>query len=199
MEINKISLNSVNKDLAAQDKTYKLECEGDNCYLVEVDTDDEESSIVLEEAKDEKEPQETSATKSEDNEKTVVDLNKDNFEDEVRNQKGTTYVVVCGDLCSRCKAFDPILEQVAQNLGDKANFTSLILPYEEGSKSEEYKLYKALKKDMNYYKGGEYPIIIKCVDGVAKEICDLGAISRIYRKADKMTQWFEERIEERKS
>ena len=117
----------------------------------------------------------------------IVNLNKS--DKELRNQKGTSYVIACGDGCGRCKAFEPVAEAVNKSLGTEATFFSMN-PDKAGN------LYHTLKKEAgakNQSYG--YPIIIKCVDGKATEFYSYSDISKIYKDKDKMTDWFSDKIE----
>ena len=117
----------------------------------------------------------------------IVNLNKS--DSELRNQKGTSYVIACGSGCGRCKAFEPVAEAVNKALGTDATFFSMN-PEKAGS------LYQTLKKEAGAKnKSYGYPIIIKCVDGKATEFYSYSDIGNIYKDKDKMTDWFSDKIE----
>ena len=184
-----------------QSNNYKIECSGDECYMVLPDEADEDTALVLENSTDKtveekKISAEKVSTTTAAKEKTdVITLSdKENLSD-LRTQKGTTFVVVCGDKCGRCKSFEKILGNINNNINDKATIAHLTIPYGVSS-STENEIYKELKKESNE-KGGShgYPIIIKMVDGKATEFYDYSDYSGIYTKEDKMTSWLENKIE----
>ena len=116
----------------------------------------------------------------------IINLNKS--DEELRNQKGVSYVIACGSGCGRCKAFEPVAKAVNENLGTEATFFSMN-PEKAGS------LYYSLKKEAgakNQSYG--YPIIIKCVDGKATEFYSYADVKNIYTNKDKMTDWFSSKI-----
>ncbi|MBQ7450266.1 hypothetical protein IJS77_02520 [bacterium] len=119
----------------------------------------------------------------------VVTLTSDNAESDLRKQSGTSYVVVCGSGCGRCKQFEPVLESVNNTLGSNATFYSL-------NYGEQKDLFKTLKKEsganMNMSYG--FPIVIKMVDGKATDFYSYSDIKNIYTDESKMTEWFSSKI-----
>ena len=55
----------------------------------------------------------------------MVDLTKDNFEEEVLKAEGTVLVDFYGDGCVPCQALMPTVHGFADKYGDKMKFTSL--------------------------------------------------------------------------
>lgn len=55
----------------------------------------------------------------------MLELNKDNFEEEVLNSEGFTLVDFWGDSCEPCKALMPDVEALSEMYGDKIKFTKL--------------------------------------------------------------------------
>ena len=121
--------------------------------------------------------------------KEIVKLTKDNIESDLRNQKGTSYVVACIGGCVTCLNFEPVFKSVNEALGSKATFYSINpIEYED--------TYMTLKKEsgIDATKSYGYPIIIKCVDGQAKEFYSYDDISSIYTDEEKMKEWFANKI-----
>jgi thioredoxin 1 len=50
---------------------------------------------------------------------TILDVNLDNFQAEVKNHKGPVLVDFWAPWCAPCHMMTPILEQVAAEMGDK--------------------------------------------------------------------------------
>ena len=113
--------------------------------------------------------------------------------DDVRDLKGTTYVVVCGSNCSRCTKFEPTLQELANELGDKANFMKLntsndkerfrweLVHEAEGGKSKRSSL--------------GFPAIIKVVDGKAVEVLDYHDLGKTVYDTAEMTKLLDSKIE----
>lgn len=202
MEIKKVSSNPLSKDAVVTDKNMKLECVGDECYLVDIpESKDEDTTLVLENpenTKAETEPKAStiSETKSTETGKkskktTVVKLTTSNFNKETRNQEGTTFVIVGGPACGRCKLFAPIVKKVNEELGDKAKFTSFTL-----SDNKDLTLFRKLKEETkNNSKSLGYPIVIKMVNGKATELYSYSDYSNKYTNEKKMISWFKNKIE----
>ncbi len=55
----------------------------------------------------------------------MLELNKDNFEEEVLKSEGFTLVDFWGDSCEPCKALMPDVEALSEMYGDKIKFTKL--------------------------------------------------------------------------
>ncbi|MBV1758844.1 MAG: thioredoxin [Dethiosulfatibacter sp.] len=55
----------------------------------------------------------------------MLELNKDNFEEEVLKSDGFTLVDFWGDSCEPCKALMPDIEALSEMYGDKIKFTKL--------------------------------------------------------------------------
>lgn len=55
----------------------------------------------------------------------MLELDKDNFEDEVLKSEGYTLVDFWGDSCEPCKALMPDVEALADMYGDKIKFAKL--------------------------------------------------------------------------
>ncbi|PKM70713.1 MAG: thiol reductase thioredoxin [Firmicutes bacterium HGW-Firmicutes-18] len=55
----------------------------------------------------------------------MLELNKDNFEEEVLQSEGFTLVDFWGDSCEPCKALMPDVEALADMYGDKIKFAKL--------------------------------------------------------------------------
>ncbi|MDP3386970.1 MAG: thioredoxin domain-containing protein [Eubacteriales bacterium] len=55
----------------------------------------------------------------------MLELNKDNFEEEVLKSEGVTLVDFWGDSCEPCKALMPDVEVLADMYGDKIKFAKL--------------------------------------------------------------------------
>jgi thioredoxin 1 len=55
----------------------------------------------------------------------MLELNKDNFEEEVLKSEGFTLVDFWGDSCEPCKALMPDVEALADMYGDKIKFAKL--------------------------------------------------------------------------
>lgn len=55
----------------------------------------------------------------------MVDLTKENFEEEVLQAEGTVFVDYYGDGCVPCQALMPFVHSLADKYGDKLKFTSL--------------------------------------------------------------------------
>lgn len=55
----------------------------------------------------------------------MIELNKENFEEEVLNAEGYVLVDFWGPTCEPCKALMPHVEAYAEKYGDKIKFTSL--------------------------------------------------------------------------
>ena len=55
----------------------------------------------------------------------MVDLTKENFEEEVLKAEGTVLVDFYGDGCVPCQALMPHIHAMADTYGDKIKFTSL--------------------------------------------------------------------------
>ena len=128
----------------------------------------------------------TESDKIRDSVQDIINLNKS--DEELRNQKGVSYVIACGEKCGRCKNFEPVAEAVNEALGTKATFFSM-----NPDKAES--LYYNLRKESgakNQSYG--YPIIIKCVDGKATEFYSYSDIKNIYTNTEKMTDWFSSKM-----
>ena len=120
----------------------------------------------------------------------IADINDDNIDSTLKNQKGTSFVIVCGEKCGRCKEFEPMLESINNSLGTKATFYNL-----NGSDKNADHAYFKLKNEAKAYSGTySYPIIIKCVDGVAQRFYDYNDIKSIFKSESKITEWFSEKI-----
>ena len=55
----------------------------------------------------------------------MIELNKDNFEEEVKQADGPVLVDYWGPTCEPCKALMPHVEAFEKTYGDKIKFTSL--------------------------------------------------------------------------
>lgn len=55
----------------------------------------------------------------------MVELDKKNFEEEVLNSKGYTFVDFWSQGCEPCKALMPGVHELAEKYGDKVKFTAL--------------------------------------------------------------------------
>lgn len=55
----------------------------------------------------------------------MIELNKDNFEEEVKQADGPVLVDYWGPTCEPCKALMPHIEELEKEYGDKVKFTSL--------------------------------------------------------------------------
>ena len=55
----------------------------------------------------------------------MIELNKDNFEEEVLKADGTVFVDYSSDGCVPCAALMPFVHSMADKYGDKIKFTSL--------------------------------------------------------------------------
>lgn len=55
----------------------------------------------------------------------MIELNKDNFEEEVKQADGPVLVDFWGPTCEPCKALMPHIEELEKEYGDKVKFTSL--------------------------------------------------------------------------
>lgn len=55
----------------------------------------------------------------------MIELNKDNFEQEVMKAEGTVIVDFWGTKCEPCKALMPDVERLAEEYGDKIKFCKL--------------------------------------------------------------------------
>ena len=55
----------------------------------------------------------------------MVDLDRNNFEEEVLNAEGTVFVDFYGDGCVPCEALSPFVDEMAEKYGDKLKFTKL--------------------------------------------------------------------------
>ncbi|NLJ79040.1 MAG: thioredoxin, partial [Tissierellia bacterium] len=55
----------------------------------------------------------------------MIELTRDNFEEEVTNAEGYVLVDYWGPTCEPCKALMPHIEEMAKTYGDKVKFTSL--------------------------------------------------------------------------
>jgi len=55
----------------------------------------------------------------------MLDLNKDNFEQEVLEASGKVFVDFYGDGCVPCQALSPFVHACADKYGDKIKFTML--------------------------------------------------------------------------
>lgn len=55
----------------------------------------------------------------------VVEINSNNFENEVVNNQGITVVDFFADWCGPCRKLGPILEEVEQELSSKVKFTKI--------------------------------------------------------------------------
>jgi thioredoxin len=55
----------------------------------------------------------------------MIELNKDNFEEEVKQAEGPVLVDFWGPTCEPCKALMPHVHALEEKYGDKVKFTSL--------------------------------------------------------------------------
>jgi len=55
----------------------------------------------------------------------MLDLDRNNFEEEVLNAEGTVFVDFYGDGCVPCEALSPFVDEMAEKYGDKLKFTKL--------------------------------------------------------------------------
>ncbi len=55
----------------------------------------------------------------------MIELTKDNFEEEVKQAEGPVLVDFWGPTCEPCKALMPHVEALEEEYGDKVKFTSL--------------------------------------------------------------------------
>jgi thioredoxin 1 len=55
----------------------------------------------------------------------VVEINTNNFENEVVNNQGITVVDFFADWCGPCRKLGPILEEVEQELSSRVKFTKI--------------------------------------------------------------------------
>lgn len=55
----------------------------------------------------------------------MLELNKENFEEEVLKSEGLTLVDFWGDSCEPCKALMPDVEALSEMYGDRIKFTKL--------------------------------------------------------------------------
>lgn len=63
MEINKTKLSSYTPEQLMQKGNFKIECTGDDCYVIDIDSDDTEASVVLENSENKKETTKTKKTR----------------------------------------------------------------------------------------------------------------------------------------
>lgn len=194
MELNKINSTSLNQDAAYVAPNQKIECKDGQCYLVDIKDTDEEATVILKDEQIETQKEETTKeTKQEAGE--IITLNKKSFKD-IRNQSGTTFVIVGGTSCSRCKKLDKNLDKINDAIGGNATITTLTLPDKATTSDEFYKIYRELKEESGEKEGRHgYPIIIKLVDGVATEFYDYSDCGNVYTDAEKMSNWLEKKIE----
>ncbi|NLJ64758.1 MAG: thioredoxin family protein [Christensenellaceae bacterium] len=55
----------------------------------------------------------------------MLDLDRNNFEEEVLKAEGTVFVDYYGDGCVPCAALSPFVDEMAEKYGDKLKFTKL--------------------------------------------------------------------------
>lgn len=55
----------------------------------------------------------------------MIELTRDNFDEEVKNAEGYVLVDFWGPTCEPCKALMPHIEELEKTYGDKVKFTSL--------------------------------------------------------------------------
>ena len=55
----------------------------------------------------------------------MIELNKENFEEEVKQAEGPVLVDFWGPTCEPCKALMPHIEALEEEYGEKVKFTSL--------------------------------------------------------------------------
>ncbi|MCL2162958.1 MAG: thioredoxin family protein [Oscillospiraceae bacterium] len=55
----------------------------------------------------------------------MIELNKENFEEEVIKAEGVVFVDYSSDGCVPCQALAPFVEHLAEKYGDKIKFTHL--------------------------------------------------------------------------
>lgn len=55
----------------------------------------------------------------------MIELNKENFEEEVKQAEGPVLVDFWGPTCEPCKALMPHIEALEEKYGEKVKFTSL--------------------------------------------------------------------------
>jgi len=55
----------------------------------------------------------------------MIELNKENFEEEVLKADGKIFVDFYGDGCAPCQALMPFVHECAERYGDKLKFTAL--------------------------------------------------------------------------
>ena len=113
--------------------------------------------------------------------------------DDVRDLKGTTYVVVCGPDCSRCTKFEPTLQELANELGDKANFMKL----NTSNDKESFRLELVHEAEGGKSKRSSlgFPAIIKVVDGKAVEVMDYHDLGKTVYDTAEMTKLLDSKIE----
>ena len=177
MEINKVLLTDsvLLNNFGTSNKTEKTASESKSVsYTDEVD---ESSEIVQSESKKSKKKKKT---------ETVDTTAK---EENIRSQKGTTYIVVGKDGCGRCKTFEnEVLDTLKNNLSGKANFMELDCDTED---SLTWQLKKEAGDNSSSY---GLPAIIKVVDGKAVEFMQYKDFGNFYKNADKMTEFLEDKI-----
>ena len=113
--------------------------------------------------------------------------------DDVRDLKGTTYVVVCGPDCSRCTKFEPTLQELANELGDKANFMKLNTSNDK--ESFRWELVHEAEGGKSKRSSLGFPAIIKVVDGKAVEVMDYHDLGKTVYDTTQMTELLDSKIE----
>jgi len=69
----------------------------------------------------------------------MIDLNDENFEQEVLNRKGLFLVDFWSPTCAPCQRMDLVLDNVAKELGEKVGFGKLNI-FEGSQTAKKYKI-----------------------------------------------------------
>ena len=69
----------------------------------------------------------------------MIDLNDENFEEEVLNRKGLFLVDFWSPTCAPCQRMDLVLDNVAKELGEKVGFGKLNI-FEGSQTAKKYKI-----------------------------------------------------------
>lgn len=103
----------------------------------------------------------------------MLDLDRNNFEEEVLNAEGTVFVDFYGDGCVPCEALSPFVDEMAEKYGDKLKFTKL-----NTSKARRLAISQRVLglPVMAIYKGGEK------VEELVKDDCTHENIENMIKK-----------------